>query len=38
MDWIAELEAMQLALRLVPGPDDDKDAAINAIMVLIETK
>ena len=32
-----ELEAMELALRLAPGIEQDKIAAINAIHALLET-
>ena len=33
-----ELEAMEATIRLVPGPEKDKMAALNAIHVLIETE
>jgi hypothetical protein len=33
-----ELEAMEMALRLLPAPENDKAVMINAIHVLIETE
>ena len=33
----AELEALEGVMRIMPGPDDDKIASINAIQALIAT-
>lgn len=37
VESVEELQEMEATLRLMPAPDQDKAAMINAIHVLIET-